>query len=502
MRIVKEMRDESRRRGDKYIRPRYMVWENVPGALTSGEPKGEDFRIVLEEIARGADKDAVIPRPADGKWSPAGCIVGDGWSVAWRVHDAQFWGVPQRRKRIALVVDFGGMSAPEILFERKGVSGRSEPSREAREDPTGEIGDGSEGTEPITGSKESRSVKTSSDGKADALVATVYKEPPMVCANSSGRDIAAPLDGHYYLGCGSRGNVEREFVVQTAKGPGAVCAEGGINWDGTQTVPTLTSRNAGGAQRMPDKENFNAVITPAARVELAICYRGDSITSAINASNPQEGDPCHTLNCDSRNYLVTGAEQSYVYDARGNGDGATAPTITGDHQDRVTDYTAIAIEGNGSRPSHRGDGYAERDTSFTLNATEHHGVCTDIVRRLTPVECERLQNFPDGWTDIGEWTDSKGKLHKSSDAPRYKALGNSIALPFWHWLIKRISAQYSRTPTLGSLFDGIGGFPLCWTRVNGVGSAVWSSEIEEFCIAVTKKHFGDGETEGDIRKYL
>lgn len=112
-----------------------------------------------------------------------------------------------------------------------------------------------------------------------------------------------------------------------------------------------------------------------------------------------------------------------------------------------------------------------------------------IVRRLTPRECERLQGFPDDWTDIGDWVDSKGKRHAAADSPRYKALGNSIALPFWFWLLRRISAQYERPATLGSLFDGIGGFPLCWERCNGKGTAVWASEIEEFPIAVTKYHF-------------
>lgn len=127
-----------------------------------------------------------------------------------------------------------------------------------------------------------------------------------------------------------------------------------------------------------------------------------------------------------------------------------------------------------------------------------------VVRRLTPTECERLQGFPDGWTDIGEWADSKGKLHKEADSPRYKALGNSIALPFWFYLLRRISAQYERPATLGSLFDGISGFPLCWERCNGIGTARWSSEIEEFPMAVCKKHFGDEDTgeEGDIRQYI
>ena len=132
IRIIKEMRDECirqiRLRGtDEHIRPRFMVWENVPGAFSSNG--GEDFRAVLEEVCRVADQNAVVPKPTrgGGKWSTSGCILGSGehglYSVAWRVHDAQFWGVPQRRKRIALVADFGGSSAPEILFERKGLSG-------------------------------------------------------------------------------------------------------------------------------------------------------------------------------------------------------------------------------------------------------------------------------------------------------------------------------------------------------------------------------------------
>lgn len=120
------------------------------------------------------------------------------------------------------------------------------------------------------------------------------------------------------------------------------------------------------------------------------------------------------------------------------------------------------------------------------------------VRRLTPLECERLQGFPDGWTEIGEWDEEKqeryyigtdGKRKKVTDSARYKALGNSIATPFWFYLLRRISAQYERPATLGSLFDGIGGFPYCWERCNGKGTAIWASEIEEFPIAVTKEHF-------------
>ena len=126
--------------------------------------------------------------------------------------------------------------------------------------------------------------------------------------------------------------------------------------------------------------------------------------------------------------------------------------------------------------------------SYNLQNTVRTGM---VVRRLTPMECERLQGYPDGWTDIGEWMDSKGKRHKDADSPRYKALGNSIALPFWDFLAKRISAQYLRPVTMGSLFDGIGGFPLVFERHNGKGTARWASEIEEFPIAVTKLRFGE-----------
>ena len=126
--------------------------------------------------------------------------------------------------------------------------------------------------------------------------------------------------------------------------------------------------------------------------------------------------------------------------------------------------------------------------SLNLNNTVRQNM---VVRRLTPLECERLQGFPDQWTDIGEWRDSKGKLRKPSDSPRYKALGNSIALPFWDLLAKRISAQYLRPVMMGSQFDGIGGFPLVFERHNGKGSARWASEIEEFPIAVTKLRFGE-----------
>ena len=145
------------------------------------------------------------------------------------------------------------------------------------------------------------------------------------------------------------------------------------------------------------------------------------------------------------------------------------------------------------------NGTENPDTNGTLQAKSTGGKSLNLnnvvreamtVRRLTPIECERLQGFPDGWTDIGEWVDSKGKKRQTTDSARYKALGNSIALPPWKWVLKRLCAQYERDATMASLFDGIGGFPLIWEQLNGKGSCLWASEIEEFPMAVTRKRFG------------
>ena len=187
------------------------------------------------------------------------------------------------------------------------------------------------------------------------------------------------------------------------------------------------------------------------------------------------------------------------------------------------------------------NGITEDGTATTLTAQEKErpSVTQQIVRRLTPLECCRLQGYPDGWTQIGEpeteefdwfrdemdeggnvisteymgrwtettyyYTDENGKRKKVPASAEYKAYGNSLALPFWHWLTRRIAACYEgKPPTLGSLFDGIGGFPLCWARVNGPDSVVWASEIEAFPIAVTRQHFGDEDAgiAGDVRNYL
>lgn len=372
VRIIKEMRLST-----NGLYPTFAVWENVPGAFSSNG--GEDFRTVLEELARIAQPDVSIPRPSGrrGRWSKAGAIAGNGWSLAWRQLDAQHWGVPQRRKRIALVVDFGGQRAPEILFERTSMSGNPNESIKAWE-----------------------------------------ATPRRSQASTSERD---------------RGSESYTLKIRSG-------CEGGGKGALVQTEKSAT------LSTLQDQTLFQPV----------------------------------------------------VYDARGNGDGKIVPTITGDHENRITDYTAITLMGQpvvGTllARDYRGVGLADSLSKCVverkpneLQKTVHY-----TIRRLTPVECERLQGFPDGYTDIGDWTDSNGKKHKYADSPRYKALGNSIALPQWFWLVQKMRPYLKEKPTLGSLFDGLGGFPLVWQRAYGQGTARWASEIEEFPMAVTKRRFGE-----------
>lgn len=446
IRIIKEMRksDEQNGRSSIDARPRYMVWENVPGAFSSN--KGQDFKAVLEEtVGIVAKNKPDIPIPKGG-WHYSGIIMGDGFSVAWRVFDAQFWGVPQRRRRIALVADFGGCTAPEILFERKSVRGYTPPS-----------------------------------------------ETPW-----------------------------KDFAAAVAERFGNADQSGRNNTRG------------------------------------AVVFNGENITSKANRANPKINDPCHTLNatganrcyciqgncidradtagCNGRgwredkSYTLNTVDRPAVYDARGNGDGQIAPTMTDDHQSRITDYTGLVCGFplgfrpentkvynekattvcNGTRAGfcngiialdraafNQGENaqydfeVSENGVNSTLTAKGPSAICESTVRRLTPLECERLQGFPDGWTDIGDYIDTNGKKRKTSDTARYKALGNSIALPSWVWVLERLPSYCGDKPTMASLFDGIGGFPLIWETLNGAGTCLWASEIEEFPIAVTKLRFGE-----------
>ena len=491
LRIIKEMREHDRQLGaNDDIRPRYMVWENVPGAFSSN--KAEDFRIVLEETAKVCDKDAVIPMPDSGKWTTAGCILGDGWSIAWRVCDAQFYGVPQRRRRIALIADFGGHSAPEILFVRKSLSRDSEQSKSQRKDSPSDATRG-------TGADDNQCF-CFEPGAAKRLGGYVWEDLAPTLRTEVGDNrpsVAYTLQDREGKAGGGKGALIAEELSATLRAGFAQTlfqpvysvenhpADSRVDIDESGKVQTLTSRMGTGGNNVP---------------MVMECYsKSKRAQSDTDYETWKESDVANTLNAfdvgDKRtNECVIKAfpEVNYNQFRESNTELATLKAKGGTCGDGSESLIVAAVDCrnctensdiNGTLQSHMSGG-----TSLNLNNVVR---VKYIVRRLTPLECERLQGYPDGWTDIGEWVDSKGKVHKTSDAARYKALGNSIALPPWKWVLKRLCACYERDATLASLFDGIGGFPKIWEDINGKGTCLWASEIEEFPIAVTKARIGE-----------
>lgn len=444
VRIVKEMREHDRKSGrtGDMVRPRFMVWENVPGAFSSN--KGRDFAAVLEEIIRIAEPEAPdieVPEKGWNTWGGYHDCMGGRWSVAWRVHDAQHWGVPQRRRRISVVADFGGDTAGEILFERKSVSRHPAESGTARE----RLAEASErGFNPAV-----EDCMTPWDAQSQRVYDGDGVYPTLSSRENSG--------------------LNRESVLCAGFKAGQGAQAGGIGY-GEEVSPTLAAAPSGTNQ------------TPAV-VALDRTHACDVIREC--------GEQVPALQAR----MGTGGNQVPLTFAFGRSDALVESDVASTQSARqgksATDLVC-AVDCRNFREGGETNGTLQAKSnggiSYNLQNTVRTGM---IVRRLTPMECERLQGYPDGWTDIDEWMDSKGKRHKDADSPRYKALGNSIALPFWDFLAKRISAQYLRPVTMGSLFDGIGGFPLVFERHNGKGTARWASEIEEFPIAVTKLRFGE-----------
>lgn len=463
VRIIKEMRSST-----NGMYPTFAVWENVPGAFSSNG--GEDFRAVLEELARVAQPDASIPRPSEGgrRWKHAGAIAGDGWSLAWRQLDAQHWGVPQRRKRIALVADFRGGRAAEILFERTGLPGNPDQSIPAWQSTAGPAQNGSAGHDRVVGER-SYCISGNTVDRATCQNGIGVKESGSFTVNTVDRHAVA-------------------YSINPLASNSMKSANPNSGFNETKASRTLDCFDPN-----PAKNQGGLAIVQPYVLKIRSGCDGGGKGALVQTKRTM------TLSTLQDQTLF----QPVVFDARGNGDSITVPTITGDHESRVTDYTAIITERQtfSEQPYSY---YKKSDKCSTMKAKAGNvgngSECLIaekairwIVRRLTPVECERLQGYPDGYTDIGDWIDSKGKKHKYADSPRYKALGNSIALPQWFWLVQKMRPYLKEKPTLGSLFDGIGGFPLVWQRAYGEGTARWASEVDNFCIAITRKRFPDVE---------
>lgn len=575
IRIIKEMRERDRRMGrtGEFVRPRYMVWENVPGAFSSNG--GKDFAAVLEEAIRVAEPEAPdieVPEKGWNTWGGYHDEMGGRWSVAWRVLDAQHWGVPQRRRRIALVADFGGDTAWEILFERKSVSGYPSESGAAWEGPAAGAESGAAYAVRIRGgcdgggkgalvqTEKSGTIKAGndqtlfcmatqqggaevrSDDRAPTLTASagmsgnnqpvvcagpdcltpwdcqskrVYSEagvmPTLQAGENSGQNQEAVLCAGFKLGnseqARSIGYAEEQAPTLNAEcggnKPAVLCLndQGGSMMGVSHDVSgTLRAQEHGHQPSILDMSHACDVIRDCGEVAPSLQARmgtgGNQIPLTYQKTTGTLSPGAHAGSYNGQdaynNMLVVSSEIHPALRAKANDP----------YRTDMAAYVASVDcrnfreggEINGTLQAKESGGQ-----SLNLNNTVRQNM---VVRRLTPLECERLQGFPDHWTDLGEWTDSKGKRHKDADSPRYKALGNSIALPPWKWLLKRLCGNYERDATMASLFDGIGGFPLIWEQLNGRGTCLWASEIEEFPIAVTKRRFGTLEEPGDMGRFL
>ena len=467
VRIVKEMRAEDERRGvsDDFIRPRYLVWENVPGAFSSAN--GEDFRAVIEEIVHIKDSTCHVPRPDTGRWESAGAaILGDQFSLAWRVLDAQYWGVAQRRRRIFLVADFGGLTAPKILFEQERLLRDPAEGQGQGKGVTTAAGNSSadSGGSRVAEEKQvdifafhinQREETINLNGISGAFMATTNmqmqtfvaegmrkfesaeKKEECLCLNDQGGErmdvsvditatLRAGMSGHPPLVMGiQQGSAGTEEIPDPALTEEA--ETGGNNqqilfenhgidarYTGPHEVaPTMSARYGTGGNNVPLVSDMPE----------SYCIAGNIIDREVQ--NGGNGLGCQP----DISYTLTSADRHAVF-SRQRSDEFLQNRVTATQSARQhKDATDLVCE-------------PYQNTVGTIGYTDHKGINNQyvsedkcivenrkLIRRLTPLECERLQGFPDHWTDIPG----------ASDSARYKALGNSVAIPCVDFVLRGIA---------------------------------------------------------------
>lgn len=459
VRIIKEMRCAT---NGKY--PRFCVWENVPGAFSSN--KGEDFRCVLESLCRVRDETVSVPRHE--KWSATGNIVADGFSIAWRVLDAQYWGVPQRRKRIFLVADFDSECAGKILFESEGLSGYSAEGFKAwqRAAAAAESGSGTAGAVCLN-DQGGQSIEISHDITA-TLRAETHGHPPCVMDSAvyenhsqdtrytGPLEVAPTVSSTYGMG----GN-NQPFVVEDTR-----CFDVRFTYDGTKNArhncyETDTSRTIDTGGNSPDSNQGGVAVVAVQGSMIGRTDKNGPQGSGVNE------DVSFTLNATDR-HAVAFSQNSYTKYSENDKCGAlrAAGGMYGGGSETLVYST--------SKNSYHTE--AEENLANTLVASDYKDPPTVnsseyIVRRLTPTECARLQGFPDWWcADLGTdeptdeeltfWKDVfethrkivggavKPKSEKQirawlknphSDSSEYKLWGNGVALPCVFFVLSGIA---------------------------------------------------------------
>ena len=439
IRIVKEMResDKADGRAGKEIRPRFMVWENVPGAFSSNT--GEDFRCVLEEICRVADAEVSIPRPSKGKWGGQGTIMGDGYSVAWRTLDAQYWGVPQRRKRIYLVADFGGCTAPEILFEQDSLRGDTKESSKERKDTAQGAEDGSY-----------KSDRTNDECLNNSIKAFHITQDPISMKISPCLTQGNSNTGQATIGVviPVMDKASRYKSQKTANGFGV--------GDEEDPAYTLTTADRHSIAYSIDRAAFNQGVN--AKYDIGIA---EDIAQTIVAKGP-------------------GAVAHETYAIQSFGEYKPSGRASSIKQRDFKDATDLVVVFEPGTVSRVGGHYYEDEKTGTIRAKpgdNQQTIINDyIVRRLTPTECGRLQGFPDSWTDnlaiaepteddilywrmiFKEHAEALGEKKKEktdnqirkwlqnpeSDSAKYKMWGNGIALPCATFVMKGVAQKLQR----------------------------------------------------------
>ena len=487
VRVIKEMRayDKANGRTADTVRPRYMCWENVPGAFSSSD--SEDFRAVLEETCRIADSTVSIPRPPGGVWQSAGAILGDQFSVAWRVLDAQYWPrTPQRRKRIYLVADFAGRTAPQILFEQDRLFGDSAESEETRQRAAAcpEKGTGNTGRNPSDHGDNGRECLTPWDVQSRRIYESGGVWPSLYSGggrNPGGLLFAASFSAGQGAKAGGIGY--QEECAPTLK----------ASESGTNMVPSVLCLNDQGGNRMDITENITATLRAqmdghpplvlGTQPELFENHGIDSrytgpheIAPTMSARYGTGGnnvplisqpavlpdEECADLSPDETyciagniidrqdhnggngigvqpdiSYTVTATDRHCVFSQQRSDEYAQNEVVSTQSARQYKDATDLVCESDVAGLDCR-NGMENGDLCGTLQSKTDGGYSLNnvhpvrvgkLIRRLTPLECERLQGFPDYWTDIPD----------ASDSARYKALGNSVAIPCVEHVLRGIA---------------------------------------------------------------